>query len=72
MSAFGAAMKAVRNVMLMQTRVDTLQEKIEEQAVNVKTLTTSVIDIDRRLARVEGKIEGVAMAGRASRALPRE
>ena len=72
MAAFGAAMNAVRDIMLMQARLDLLQGKVEEQSGNQKALAASVVEIDRRLARVEGLIEGVAMASRSPRSLPKE
>jgi hypothetical protein len=65
-------MKAVRDVILMQSRIDMLTKSLETQSGELKALTQTVIDIDRRVARLEGTIEGVAIAGRARRALPKD
>lgn len=70
MSAFSDAMKAIREVILMQSRIDNLHAALAAQSDQMKTLATTVIEMDRRLARLEGMIEGVAMAGRARRRLP--
>ncbi len=69
MSAFGDAMKAVRDVVVMQTRIDALYKALEDQSREAKALAGIIIDVDKRLSRLEGMIEGAALARRS---LPKE
>jgi hypothetical protein len=72
MSGLGEAFLALKNVMLLHERVEGVQKEQERLAAEQKLLNAAVLEIDRRLARLEGMIEGLAMAGRGRRALPKE
>ena len=68
MSALGEAMKAVKEVLLMQANIERLDQDFNRLGQDVRDLKQVVIDVDRRVARIEGVMEGVA---RASTAAPR-
>lgn len=71
MSGLGEAFLALKNVMLLHERVEALQKELEGLATGQKDLNRSVTDIDRRLARLEGFIEGAAAASRRVGDAPR-
>ncbi len=65
MSAVGDALKALKTAIL-------LEERISAQAGKVEQLALSVVDIDKRLAALEGRMDGFlagvsAFSARASR-----
>ncbi|CAN5222807.1 hypothetical protein BH10PSE12_BH10PSE12_21610 [soil metagenome] len=60
MSGLGEAFLALKNVMLLHERVERLQKEIEGLAGNQKDMNRAVTDIDKRLARLEGFIEGAS------------
>ncbi len=65
MSAVGDALKAVRNAILLEERITSQSRKLEQLAL-------SVVEMDKRLSALEGRMEGflaTAMPGRASEAL---
>ena len=57
MSAFGDAMKALKNVMLMQERIDSLRQDNARIAEDLRSLTAHVFEVDRRVLRIETMIE---------------
>jgi hypothetical protein len=64
-SAIGDALKALKTAIL-------LDERISSQARKVEQLALSVVEIDKRLAALEGRMEGFlaaasAFGGRPSR-----
>ncbi len=63
MSAFGDAMKALKNVMLMQERVDRLREDNARIADDLGSLAEHVFEIDKRVLRIETMIEMSRPAG---------
>jgi hypothetical protein len=72
-SAFGDAFNAVRQVVLLHARVETMDQRITSLAADMDGLTEVLGGLRDRVARLEGIIEGLGMAGAASRAkLPRE
>ena len=71
MSAFGDAMKAVREVLLLQSRVDALQQSLAGQATDLKGLSQTVIDVARRVAQIEGYIRGRADQAATQSEVPR-
>ena len=71
MSGLGEAFLALKNVMLLHERVDALQKELEGLASGQRDMNRSVVDIDRRLARLEGFIEGAAAASKRTAGLPR-
>lgn len=58
MSAVGDALKALKTAML-------LEERISGQARKVEQLALSVVEIDKRLAALEGRMEGFLAAASA-------
>ncbi len=58
MSAVGDALKALKTAML-------LEERISSQAKKVEQLALSVVEIDKRLAALEGRMEGFMAAASA-------
>ncbi len=65
MSAFGDAYKAIESVILLRSRVETLERAIERLAEDVKQDARDLLDHERRLIRIETMIE--MSAGRPSR-----
>ena len=63
MSGLGEAFLALKNVMLLQDRVERLQKELEQQAVGQKDLNAAVTDIDKRVVRIEALIEYSARGG---------
>jgi hypothetical protein len=62
-SAVGDALKALKTAML-------LEERISSQAKKVEQLALSVVEIDKRLAALEGRMEGFMAAASAFGARP--
>ncbi len=62
MSAFSDAMSAVRSVILMQSKLERLEGQIEHLSSNLDGVKDYAVTLDRRLARVEGFIDGAATA----------
>lgn len=71
MSALGEALKGIKQLLLIQKQVEDLEQASEIQAAALRELGRDVIAIDRRVARIEGVMEGygraAAQAGRAPR-----
>ena len=65
MSAFGDAYKAIESVILLRSRVETLERAIEKVADDVKQDGRDLLDHERRLIRIETMIE--MSGGRQSR-----
>lgn len=57
MSALGDAMKAVKDVILMQASVERLSEDFDRLSDDVRGVKQSVIDLDKRVVRIETMIE---------------
>jgi hypothetical protein len=70
MSAFGDAVKAIREVLLMQSRMDQLDQRLLQMSDDLDGLADLSGSLRDRVSRLEGIIEGVGMAGAASRARP--
>ncbi|MGI8568577.1 MAG: hypothetical protein ACR2KT_05660 [Methylocella sp.] len=64
MSGIGAALKAIKKAIL-------LEERIRSQSKNLEQLALNVVEMDKRLAALEGRMEGFLAAasafGRGSR-----
>ena len=60
MSAVGDILKSVREVLLLQSQVERLEEQIDEQNDELKLMSRDLIGLDKRLVRIETMIE---MAG---------
>lgn len=57
MSSLGDAMTALRNVVLMQERLDVLTRKVDRLADDVRDTNDYALAIDKRLIRIETMIE---------------
>lgn len=62
MSAFGDIFSAMRQVILMQSRLDQLDQRMTRMAGDIDGLATGLLAVRDRVARLEGVIEGAAMA----------
>ena len=69
MSAFGDAYKAIESVILLRSRVETLERAIERVADDVKQDGRDLLDHERRLIRIETMIE---MSGNRQSRLPEQ
>lgn len=67
MSALGDALKALRNVLLLQEEVRMLKETAQSQSTRMTKLAEAHGQLRDRVSRLEGMIEGAAMAGRQRR-----
>ncbi len=65
MSTVSDALTALKNVVLMQERLDVVRRELGELHDTVNAMNNRVLDVDRRVARLEGMIEGAAMARRS-------
>lgn len=72
MSAFSDAMAAVRNVILMQAKLERLESEVENLSDDLRGVKDYAVTLDRRIARIEGTIDGFGMAAGEQRRLPRE
>ncbi len=61
MSAMSDAFAALKNVILMEERIDGLRSDMSSSADDLKSLTEKVHSIDKRVLRIETMIE---MSGR--------
>ena len=57
MSAIGDALASLKNVMLMQERIDGLRGDIGRISADLRTLTEKVGSINERVIRIETKFE---------------
>lgn len=71
MSAFGDALNAVRQVVLLHSRVETMDQRIVTLAGDVDGLADIVSALRDRVARLEGFIEGATAAAKPRPRLPR-
>jgi hypothetical protein len=68
MSSVSDAFAALKNVMLMQERIDGLRNDITKNTVDLSRLTDRVFDLDKRVVRIETMIEMTErQAAKASR-----
>ncbi|NTS65440.1 hypothetical protein HRV97_09720 [Sphingomonas sp. HHU CXW] len=67
MSAIGDALAAIRQVILMQQRMDQLDGRITQLVADVDGLTDALSNMRDRVSRLEGIIEGAVMAARQRR-----
>lgn len=73
MSTFGDAFAALKNVILMQDKLERMQKEIDLMAGDLRGLKDYAVEIDKRVARIEGVMEGVARASaKPPRRLPRK
>ena len=62
MSSLGDAFAALKNVMLLHERLEGVQRDVERLSDDVKGLNRYAVEIDRRVARIEGVMEGYQRA----------
>ncbi len=67
MSTLGDAMAAIKNVVLMQERLDVMKSDMDRLSGDVSGLNSYAVSIDKRVLRIETMIE---MSGRGA-GLPR-
>lgn len=53
MSALGDVLTALKNVVLMQERLDILKREVERLSGDVKGLNDYAVSLDKRLVRIE-------------------
>ena len=62
MSTFSDAFAALKNVILMQDKLERMQTEIASTAADLRGLKDYAVEIDKRVSRIEGVMEGVARA----------
>lgn len=62
MGAVGDILSGIRQVILLQENVGRLQKDVELLAQDVRRIRDYAGEIDKRVARIEGVMEGVARA----------
>lgn len=67
MSSLNDAFKALKNVMLLHERIDGAQKDMERLTGDLKDTNRWVMEIDRRVSRIEGVMEGFQRAGGSAR-----
>lgn len=67
MSVFGDAVGAIRQVLLMQSRLDQLDTRMSGMADDMEGLIEAFANVRDRVSRLEGIIEGAAMVARRPR-----
>ena len=72
MSNLGDAFAALKNIALLHERIASLRGDVESLNGNVSGLRDYAVSIDKRVARLEGFIEGAAMASGSRSQLTKE
>ena len=68
MSALSDAVKAIRDVMLLQAKVANLERTLEGQSIEIRKMAHDLIQVDKRVVRIEALVEAASMAsGRKAR-----
>lgn len=57
MSTVGDILKSVREVLLLQSKVEALADEVGEQSNDLKSLSDKMAEIDKRVVRIETMIE---------------
>ncbi len=63
MSAFGDAYKAIESVILLRSRVETLERSLDRVIDDIKQDGRDLLDHERRLIRIETMIEMTGRSG---------
>jgi hypothetical protein len=66
-SGWSDALAALKNVMLLHERLEGLQKDVERLAGDVRDLNRYAVEIDKRVVRIEGVMEGYERASTATR-----
>ena len=72
MSTLGEAFAALKNVILLHERLEVVQKDVERLTNNVRGLNRYAVEIDKRVARIEGVMEGYGRAAAQSAPRPRQ
>lgn len=67
MSSVGDAFAALKNVMLLHERMERVQKDVERLTDDLKDTNRWTAEIDRRVARIEGVMEGFQRASATTR-----
>lgn len=67
MSTIGDVLRSVREVLLLQSQVERLEEQIDEQNGELKRIGFMVIDLDKRLFALERVIDLAARGPKRGR-----
>ena len=67
MSALSDSFAALKNVILLQERLEGLQKDVERMTADLRDLNRYAVEIDKRVARIEGVMEGYQRASTAPR-----
>lgn len=67
MSATEKAIGLVKNVLLFNERLEGIGKEIAELRTDLGSLSRDLVDVDRRVTRIEGVMEGYARAGGSAR-----
>jgi hypothetical protein len=62
LSTIGNVFDALRSVILLQSRIDQLDQRMARMSGDMEGLTESMYALRDRISRLEGMIEGAAMA----------
>lgn len=66
MSTVGDILKSVREVLMLQSQVERLEVRVDEQNDEMRAISRDIIGLDKRLVRIETMIE--MSAGRGTQA----
>lgn len=72
MGTIGEILAGVKQVILLQENVERLQKDLEGVADDVRRIRDYAGEIDRRVARIEGVMEGYSRATAQSAPSPRQ
>lgn len=72
MSAFGDAMGAIKNVVLMQSNLERLERGVERQDRDIAGLREAMSRMSERLVRVETIVDEARTDARPRRSLPKD
>jgi archaellum component FlaC len=72
MSAVGQILSGIKQVVLLQENVTRLQRDVESLAQDVRRIRDYAGDIDRRVAHIEGVMDGFQRASTARPRLPKK
>lgn len=67
MSALSDSFAALKNVILLQERLEGVQKDVERMTADLRDLNRYAVEIDKRVARIEGVMEGYQRASTAPR-----
>ena len=70
MSAFSDLLAGVKDVLLLRSKVERLEDVVSNVAGDLKDLARAISLLEQRLARLEGFIEGAATVSGQARRLP--